>query len=84
MEQRKCSTCKNEKPHSAFVKAKALKYGITYTCYECKKLQNERITCDVCFKKVPKRYTNRHLKLEWHMELEKFINNIQKNDESHS
>lgn len=83
--ERKCSTCQINKPYSAFVKAKNLKHGINYTCYECKKLQNEKITCDVCFKEVPKRYMTRHFKLEWHMKLDKFINKILcQNDELHS
>lgn len=61
---RKYSTCQINKPHSAFVKTNNLKYGISYTCYECKKLRNEKIICDVCCKEVPKRYMTTHFKLE--------------------
>ena len=74
--ERKCSTCQIKKPHCNFVKSINLKHGIGYTCHECKKLQNEKIICDVCFKEVPKRYMTKHFQLEWHMKLEKFINKI--------
>lgn len=62
--ERKCTTYQIDKPYSAFVKANNLKHGISYICYECKKLQNKKLTCDVCFKEVPKRYIGRHFILE--------------------
>lgn len=84
--ERKCTTCQITKPHSNFVKATNFKYGIGYICYECKrKFQNEKIICDVCYKEVQKRYMTRHLSLQWHIKLYKFINKIlRENDELHS
>lgn len=71
--ERKCSGCQINKPHSDFVKATNSKYGISYTCYECKKLQNEKITCDVL-----KKFQNDIClgKQTWHTKLYEFIINL--------
>lgn len=84
--EREYTTCQITKPHSDFVKATNFKYGIGYTCYECKrKFQNEKIICGVCCKEVQKWYMTKHSSLQWHTELEKFINKIlQENDKLHS
>jgi hypothetical protein len=44
---RKCSICKTIKSHSNFVKSKNQKCGIGYMCYDCKKRQNDKFTCNI-------------------------------------
>jgi hypothetical protein len=46
------------------------------TCYDCKKTQNDKFTCNICFMDVPTRYKKRHFKNIWHEKLEKYINDL--------
>jgi hypothetical protein len=78
---RKCSICKTIKSHSNFVKSKNQKCGIGYICYNCKKRQNDKFTCNICFMDVPIRYKKRHFNKIWHEKLEKYINELK--EQSH-
>ena len=67
---RKCSYCKTSKPHSEFVKNKNDKYGISYGCRACKRIDNfkllEKIYCEICKIYITKVNLNYHIKSERH------------------
>ena len=73
---RKCSICKIVKPHSEFSKNKNIKYGITYICYACKKIDNlklfEKIQCSVCSKYIAKISLKKHLEVPIHKKLQEY------------